>query len=60
MLIPVTQRLPDGSNTQKTYINSDNIARILPWKGGAMVTTTDGSQTETLETPDQITAKVKE
>jgi len=57
-MITVTQRLPSG--TQKIYINPDNIERILPWKGGALVNCVGGTETETVETPEQINSKIKE
>ena len=58
-MIQVTQKLPSGS-TQKIFINSNNIERILPYQGGALINGTSGSETITVETPEQIVSKIKE
>ena len=58
-MFKVTQRLPDGG-TIKIFINLDNIERIIPWKGGALINHVSGNETVIMETPEEIVAKSEE
>lgn len=58
-MIAVAQRLPSGA-IQRVYINPDNIERIIPFNGGALINGVGGSETQTVETPEQINSKIKE
>jgi hypothetical protein len=57
-MIAVQQKLPNGG-TQTTYLNPDAIERMIPFEGGSMVNGMGGTQTMTVETPEQINALAK-